>query len=337
VECFRFHQLNFELTPDEQSIFVSGMVEDKMTGEPIEGATVEATNCVDVAEDVTDLDGAYAIELSFAPNCTTWVCASAEGYNMACDSVWVPKGDTALIDFQLRRTPNSRLLLYYGNGGWDDGTNYTHLAEFFEEEFGLIVDYTDQWPGEFDWTSTYKLIVLLAPGHDSGDDLMVDGFTWQQKAELDSYLQQGGFLVVLSDATSFTGQAVENDLLADLPVDLQFGVNGGNFTDGFGDQITSHCLTTNVFTYSAIDVNDDWTDVDDPNGMADPGALILQNASGPGADLPMYMADVPSHGNGLVIILGDVHGLSDATYGPADFNWPGDNEWVARNWILCDP
>ena len=66
--------------------------------------------------------------------------------------------------------------------------------------------------------------------------------------------------------------------------------------------------------------------------------LIIQNAgSGQCPDCAMYAADIPSHGNGLVMVLGDLDGLSDATYGPADFNWPGDNEWVARNWIDCDP
>jgi hypothetical protein len=359
IECFGSYQQNFELYPDCDLVWVSGHVEDKMTGLFIEDAEVWAENCVDYATDFTDPDGWFGLELDFDPTCTTWVCAGrwqwvgpemddfALEYNISCDSVNIPKCSEALIDFQLHQTPKSRVLLYYGNGGWDDGTNYNELARFFAEEWGLIVDYTDQWPDEFDWTLKYKLIVMLGPGHDTflrdGDetDLSTDGFTIGQKAFLDKYLQEQGWLVILSDATSYTGQGVENDLLGTLPVELLF--NGGDFTSGFGDQLHTvtdleQCLLTNVWTLSAIDAADNWTDVWSDPLLADPGDLVDQNAgSAEGPNETMYAADIPSHGNGLVLILGDLHGLSDATYGPGDFNWPGDNEWVAFNWIACDP
>jgi hypothetical protein len=216
---------------------------------------------------------------------------------------------------------------------------YNDLEDLFDGWY--YVDYTDEWPTQLDWTTSYKLVVLLAPGHDSGDDLAVDGFTLGQKTELDSFLQQGSTLVVLSDATGFTGHGVENDLLEALSVDLAF--NGSNYSSGHGDQSPQpdECLVQNVRVYSAIDAatppNDGWTDITSPGGTADPGVLITQNLGSsqcPGC--AMYAADIPPHGNGMVIILGDLHGLSDGAY-MSDFNWPADNENVARNWIFCDP
>jgi hypothetical protein len=235
-------------------------------------------------------------------------------------------------------TPKGRVLLYYGNGGvgapTGDPVAYNTLADLFEK-LGYYVDYTNMWPSQFGWTTRYKLIVLLAPGHDSGDRLAGDGFSIGQKVDLDSFLQQDGTLAIMSDATSFTGQDVENDLLKGLPVDLKF--NGGNFTSGHGDQITANCLTTNLGVYSALDAANNWTDVASPGGTASPGTLIKQNASSTqGANLPMYMADVPSHGNGMVIILGDLHGLSDDAH-MGSFNWPADNERIPYNWVSCDP
>jgi hypothetical protein len=359
---------NFELYPECDTVWVFGYVEDKMTGKYINGATVMAANCVDDDTDVTHFggpwwvnpqyyhDGYYELELDFDPDCTTWVWASAKDYNSSYDSVFIPICDTAAMDFQLRQTPKAKVLLYYGNGGVGDPTlgstdpiSYTHLAAYFEN-LGKTVVYTDVWPTQFDWTTKYELIVLLGPGHDTfsvtapyTESLAVNGFTWGQKAELDSFLQQDGKLVILSDATSFTGQDVENDLLNDLPVDLSFDQR--DLQDGHGDQIVEpntaawpKCLTNQVQVYSTADsaLPDNWTDVT-ANASSVPGNLILQNHSATyGADQPMYAADIPSHGNGWVIILGDMHGLSDGAW-MSDWNWSADNEDVARNWLLCDP
>jgi hypothetical protein len=303
------------------------------------------------------------MELDFTPDYVTWVGANKEvevnpgqwelEYNGFMDSVFIPCGDTAWIDFQLHQTPKSRVLLYYGNGGWDDGTNFDELKEMYED-FGYIVDYTDEWPDEFDWTLKYELIILLGPGHDTWvwdpvtstgpEDLIVDGFTIGQKADLDAYLQQHGKLVILCDASSFTGDDVENDLLLWLPVEMQFGDNDddtppsvqGDWTSGHGDQVTADCLTGNVATYSALDAADNWTDVRADPVTGDPGHLILQNpGSGQCPLCPMYAADIPSHGNGLVAILGDLHGLTDGAHMAEPYNWSADNEWVAINWLTC--
>jgi len=134
---------------------------------------------------------------------------------------------------------------------------------------------------------------------------------------------------------------VENELLAELPVDLRF--DAASYTSGHGDQIAAaQCLVANMQVYSALDVRDNWTSVTSPGGTAAvPGAvggiLIKQNAgSASGANQEMYMADVPSHGNGWVAILGDLHGLSDGGW-MSDFNWSADNEWIPFNWIDCAP
>jgi hypothetical protein len=303
-----------------------------MTGEPLEDAEVYAFNCEGYAETLTNPDGSYGLVLPYDPNCTTNVFAGAEGYNPATDTVSILEcGDFATISFQLHQTPKSRVLLYYGNGGWDNGDDYNELAGLFED-LGYYVDYTGDWPTAFDWTLKYELIVLLGPGH-ANEDLGVNGFTIGQKADLDRYLQQEGKLVILSDATSVTGVGVENDLLNALPVDLQF--DAANFTSGHGDQITANCLTGNIQVYSARDAGDNWTSVSGSELGAVPGDLIHQNpgsTSGPGQE--MYAMDVPSHGNGWVAILGDLHGLTDASY-MSDFNWSADNEWIPLNWIVC--
>jgi hypothetical protein len=210
------------------------------------------------------------------------------------------------------------------------------------------VDYTATWPTAFDWTLKYELIVLLGPGHDTYNDatdsenLSVNGFTWGQIASLDEYLQQEGKLVILSDAVTFTGQDVENDLLSKLPLDGLAFVEAG-YTGGHGDQIVeataggwTKCLTNFMQVYSALDVRDNWTNVL-WNVTTVPGDLILQNAgSTQGAGLAMYAADVPSHGHGWVAILGDMHGLSDGAW-MSMFNWSADNEWIPFNWIDCAP
>lgn len=335
--CGETMQQNFELEPLEALIHISGVVEEKITGDPIAGATVQAVNDVDSVMTTTELDGSYTLTLDFDPEHTTTVIASIDGYNPSADSVFIPKNDSARIDFQLHQTPKSRVLLYYGNGGVgpDDeagpDTDYFRLQDFYES-LGFIVDYTDVFPRSADWTS-YKLVVLLGPGHDSGDSLPQDEFTIGQKADLDNFLQQGGHLVVLSDHTGFTGQAVENDLLADLPIDLAF--NSNSWSDGLGDQITDDCLTNDVGTIDA----DQWTDVTSPNGTAVPGALVLQNASAnPATNCPncaIIFSDVPSHGAGRVTIVGDMNFGDDAT-NLNDFNWSANNEEFLFNMVACD-
>jgi hypothetical protein len=325
---------NFELYPECDTISVDGWVYDKMTGEPIAGATVTAFNDRGFDTASTSASGYYFIELAFDPDNVTKVIAGVEGYTPHEESMYIPKCGHAYQTFQLHQTPETRVLLYWGNGGIPPAIeSYTELQNLFTG-MGYIVDYTSVWPTQFDWTLKYKLIVLLVPGYQSGDNLAVDEFTIGQKADLDRYLQGNGSLVIISDGDDLP--TVENDLLTDLPVDMQFWTGAGStFIDGFGDNIPGACATTSMAVYAAIDTLDNWR-VAGSVGPAYTTGLVYQNGSGPGADLPMYAEDVPSHGNGVVRILGDMDGLSDAAYmGP--FNWPGDNEWVPLNWIFCDP
>jgi hypothetical protein len=341
--------INPELDPVCEFVTVSGTVEDKMTGLPLAGATIWANGEISDTSEISGTVAIYELVVPFDPDNPIVVTAGAVGYNPAADSVTIPEcGGEAMISFQLHQTPHSRVLLYYGNGGLGEGQMgiaHNELAAMYED-LGFIVDYTDDWPDEFDWTLKYELIVLLGPGHDSGEDPLVDNFTIGQKADLDEYLQQHGKLVILSDSTAWTGHEVENDLLNWLPVDLNFGdpAFANAFISGHGDQVTAHCLTTNVATYSAIDAGDDWTDVWSPAGTASyppsaDGVLIRQNpGSGQGPLEEMYMVDIPSHGNGWVAILGDIDGLADAAEDapdPPNWNYPADNEWVALNWLMC--
>jgi hypothetical protein len=335
---------NFELYPECDTISVDGWVYDKMTGEPIEDAYVYAFNDMGFGDDFTNANGYYFIELPFDPDNITKVIAGAEGYTPHEESMYIPKCGYAYQTFQLHQTPKSRVLLYHGNGGVSPADEAGALTDYYTlqslyQSLGFIVDYTDVWPTEFDWTLKYKLIVLLAPGHDSGDDLNVDGFTIGQKADLDRYLEQSGVLVVLTDHSGFTGQAVENDLLNDLPVELQF--NSNSWADGLGNQIVDPvgCQTAGVAVFDT----DQWTDILDDTAVDDtwfPGDLILQNASAdPVTNCPncvMYAADYPSHGNGEVKVVGDLNFVDDASvlFG---FNWHADNEEIPFNWLICDP
>jgi hypothetical protein len=350
--------INPELVSTCTTVTVEGTVEDKMTGEFIVGATVKAqVGAGTIHETTTGMGGAYSFTLPFDPNSVIKVWAYKMvgpdyEYNASHDTVYIPKcGGEAQLTFQLHQTPKSRVLLYYGNGGVGapagDPVAFNKLAAYLDE-LGYIVDYTATWPTAFDWTLKYELIVLLGPGHDTYNDatdsenLSVNGFTWGQIASLDEYLQQEGKLVILSDAVTFTGQDVENDLLSKLPLDGLAFVEAG-YTGGHGDQIVeataggwTKCLTNFMQVYSALDVRDNWTNVL-WNVTTVPGDLILQNAgSTQGAGLAMYAADVPSHGHGWVAILGDMHGLSDGAW-MSMFNWSADNEWIPFNWIDCAP
>jgi hypothetical protein len=340
--------VNFELVPECTDVTIEGTVEDKMTGEYIEGATVQAfRNGEPVSDPVpTDEFGTYTLVIPFDPDKATVVTASAADYRPAADTVYIPEcGGSAVISFQLHQTPKAKALLYYGNGGIGGPTDvisYTHLAARLED-LGKTVVYTDVWPTQFDWTLKYELIVLLGPGHDTfsvtapyTEDLIVDGFTIGQKADLDFFLQQDGKLVILSDATSFTGVDVENDLLNALPVSLLFDL--ADYSSGHGDQITAdQCWVAQMQTYSALGAADNWTSIQATVLGAVPGDMILQNAGSTfGPNEEMYGVDVPSHGNGWVAILGDMHGLSDAAW-MSNWNWSGDNEWVPFNWLACPP
>jgi hypothetical protein len=341
VECDD-QVVNFQLEVCSE-IFVIGTVWDNETGLPIEGAEVTAFNCVDDASDLTDEFGNYSIgPLDYDDACTTWVTAMAEGYNPMADSEWINCGDTGLIDFQLHSTPMSRILLYYGNMGDDEG--YNDAAALFEY-MGYIVDYTDVWPTDPD-LEEYKVIFALGPGNaNTPQDHADTFFTVGQKAQLDLFLRNGGRLVIMAEAGQ--GVTTENDLIAWLN-DLDFAFEddttniANSIANAHSDDITADQLTVGVATLDF----DTATDLALFAG-ADPGVL----AELPGGE-DMLAADVMPgiarlSGPGFagdVVLIGDLDWMDDGSFmGDVQFDpitgdpsyvwpdWPADNENLLFN------
>jgi hypothetical protein len=257
--------VNFQL-PVCMEVWVSGVVWDNETGDPIEGAEVTATNSEGNATATTAADGSYTVgPLPYDPNDATWVTATAEGYNPMTDSLWIPCGDTAGVDFQLHSSPMSRILLYYGNDGnapdvtppdpgptaWVTPHNY-YAAQAMFQYMGYIVDYTADWPAD-PLLDQYKVIFLLGPGNHNPiyDDHPDSWFTPGQVAGIDLFLRHGGRLVIMTDADE--GLSAENTLIGALN-DLDFAfedntTNWSNWIDNaLSDQITADQLTYGVST-----------------------------------------------------------------------------------------
>jgi hypothetical protein len=214
--------VNPELVPECETIFVYGWVEDKETGLAIAGADVYAENYMGFDAATTDEYGSYNLELPYDPDGATIVSAWAEGYNGATDSVYIPAcGDWADITFQLHQMPDSRILLYWGNGGAepDVDATYDELAAMYDAYY--IVEYTDTWPSDPD-LSSYHMVVLLLPGLQS--DLFPDnGFTEAQAAQMGLLIADGGRVVLITDddaAFSPNDFEVQNDLLDRLGIGI---------------------------------------------------------------------------------------------------------------------
>jgi hypothetical protein len=327
--------VNFEMHGCD-TVSVSGWVEDKETGLPIDGGVVEALNCVDWATSPI-VAGFYSIDdLAFDPDCTTWVFAWKEGYNGAADSVFIPCGDEALISFQLHQTPMMQIMLYYGNGSSDDGTGYNSAATLFES-LGYIVDYTDDWPTDPD-LEEYKVIFLLGPGNDNGDPAS-DDFTPGQIAQLDLFLRNGGRLVVMTDGAGATVPDVENKLLAALN-DLQLA-----FVDptvAIADALANDIDPTDQLM-GGVATLDFGTAVEVGTFSGDPGDL----AALPAGDVIVAADTMPGVTRlgaagfaGDVVAIGDLDWMDDGSFmgditedGYVWPDWPADNENLLLNII----
>jgi len=227
---------NFELDK-ECNVTITGYVEDKETGEWINGAVVSATTfgATTPVTTTTAGDGAYTLAVPFTPDEPVIVSVTAPFYNPAVDTVYMPACDTtAQISFQLHDTPMKQILMYYGNCGespypkpgeagaptaWITEHNF-YTAETVMEYFGYDVQYTNDWPTDPD-LEEYKVIFLLGPGDEcseAGVDNPNDYFTVGQIAQLDLFLRNGGRLVVTTDVTDTGLVAVEaeNNLLQAL-------------------------------------------------------------------------------------------------------------------------
>jgi hypothetical protein len=239
--CYDY-KLNFELGRT-CTVAITGTVEDKETGLPIQGITVNAASEAGPGTtDLTDADGNYEIlDVPFDPDSPVIVTVTDSGlgaslgYNPATDTVYLPEcGTSAAISFQLHQTPKSRILLYYGNGGEPpdltphpetlDYTEWFTPHQYFAAKalftyFGYHVDYTNSWPTDPD-LEEYKVIFLLGPGNESvPPDPESDMFTPGQVSQLDLFLRNGGRLVVMSDISGTQATApisVENRLLGQL-------------------------------------------------------------------------------------------------------------------------
>jgi hypothetical protein len=351
--------VNFQVIMCDE-IWVMGTVWDNETGLPIAGAKVTATNEEGVADGDTDANGVYTVgPLPYDPNNTTWVIATAEGYNPMADSLWINCGDTARIDFQLHTSPMSRILLYHGNKGDNEG--YTDARDMFLY-MGYLVDYTNVWPTDPD-LEEYKVIFLLGPGNtNSPQDHAGTFFTPGQLVQLDLFLRHGGRLVIMAEA----GQAVttENTLVGALnDLDFEFrdaaaGI-GRTVANALADQITPDQLTLGVATLNFGTATDLMLYPGAAPGLlaelpgthaTDPGADMLAADTLPGITrLPGYHAVTNRHPGfaGDVVLIGDLDWMDDGSsmcvvqYDPMDPtkvvyfwpDWPADNENLLLNII----
>jgi hypothetical protein len=349
VECDD-QVFNFELSATCQYVTVSGTVEDKETGNWIQGATVTATNAEGAITDTTDADGAYEITaLPFDADDVNIVSVVATGYNPAVDSVYIPAcGGTANISFQLHQTPMKRILLYWGNGAQAvAGTDYDSAEAVFEY-FGYQVDYQSTWPTDPD-LEEYKVIFLLGPGNANGDPAS-DNFTPGQVAQLDLFLRNGGRLVVMTEAGAAV--SVENNLVSALN-GLQLAFNAASIAGALANDITADQLTTGVGTLDLDTATDIGTATGVPGVLAElpathgtnPGADMLAADTMPGITrLPGYNPTTnPNPGfAGDVVLIGDLDWMDDASFmgtitysqGEPSYvwpNWPADNENLLLN------
>ncbi len=327
--------VNFELYPLCDTVDVFGWVTDKETGLPIADASVSAVNLMGSGTATTDAGGYYDIELAFDSGATTWVTTWAEGYNGATDSVFIPICDTAQVDFELYQTTKSRILLYYGNGGEDEG--YADAAALFES-LGYLVNYTTDWPDDPD-LEEYKVIFLLGPGNANGDPAN-NNFTPGQLAQLDPFLWGGGRLVVMTEAGATV--SVENALLNALTgADVQFVA--GTINTALADDITTDQVTGDV---TMLDF-DTATSINVGVGAV-PGELGALGTSHPDAGAIILATDTPTgvsrlSANGFagdVVLIGDLNWMDDASFmgyvtigGYVWPDWPADNENLLLNII----
>ena len=326
---------NFALAPLCATVDVHGWVTDKETGLPIADASVSAVNTVGFGTATTDVNGYYDIELAFDLDAATWVTARSEGYSGTMDSVFIPTCSDARVDFDLHQTTKSHILLYYGNGGEDEG--YANAVALFES-LGYLVDYTADWSDD-PALEKYKIIFLLGPGNANSDPTN-DDFKPGQIGQLDLFLQGGGRLVVMTEAGATV--SAENALLSALTgFDVQFAAM--SIATALADDITTDQITGDVATLDF----DTATSINVGVGAA-PGELGALSTSHPDAGAIILAVDTPTGVSRLstygfagdVVTIGDLNWMDDASFigyvtvgGYVWPDWPADNENLLLNII----
>ncbi len=347
--------INPEMDPDCEDVSLTVYIEDKETGDPIvlddledltattsAGAGVVASTAVAGEYEVTDIE--------WDPDSPVIVSVAVEGYNVSIDTVYIPVcGGSGTLTFQLHQTPMSRILLYYGNDGDNEG--YTDAEALFKY-LGFIVDYDDDWPTDPD-LEEYKVIFLLGPGNDVADEDPTQYFTPGQIAQLDLFMRNGGRLVIMSDAGEQAD--VENDLIDALnDFDVQF-VDSSTVTGALADDLdpddqllggaTPDVNTLDFNTAMSITVETD----------ADPGYIARVDAPHPQDGATICAADTmpgitrlaTADFAGDVVLIGDMDWMDDASFmGTITWNasdptdpdyvwpdWPADNENLLLNII----
>lgn len=213
----------------------------------------------------------------------------------------------------------AKALIYYGNNGLPPqgagvSGNYDDLKQIWEQQ-GHTVDYTDQWPADL---SDHTTIVLVAPG--------IFGevsFDSTQKAQLNTFLADGGRLVVVGDNSTVLGAATIQDLLTDLDIEI---VKNNDDINAF---VTTDWIQNDFLT---VGVNQVF--------MARMSTLGFQdglNNDYPVKGLVIYQGDpiisVQRHRDsdgrpgGEVVVIGDVQILDDRSISTTD----SDNDKLAAN------
>jgi hypothetical protein len=351
VECDD-QVVNFELDPLCDDIWVQGAVYDKETGLPLVDETGVFTVTVSAANNApsfdsatTDANGKYSLDLTFAQDVTE-VTAEAHGYYPHTTSLFIPKCITATVDFELHCIPESRVLMYYGNGGADkDEVNDPHYFELAARYAAMpnpttgdpyIVDYTDEWPSDPD-LACYRMVVLLVPGLAS-DELPDNGFTEAQVSQMGLLIARGGRVILISDDDTAFGDglgfaagdyAVQMDLLDRLGIGIDFDDDFEPETtydediaeDAYGNEFTQQHLEGDGFTELSLD--------DDAFQLYDSGAdgeIVIAGDKVGDPNVPDLACAKTGHD---VIVIGDDEVLADTKLSGG---WP-ENETFADELI----
>jgi len=249
-----------------------------------------------------------------------------EQLSATTDPICVNTGD----DF----TPH--VLIYYGNGGADPGSQGSGLADFNQlkahyDAAGYSTDYTDVFPADL---SPYKLIILVAPGIDL--DNGTHYFTAAQVSAFQSFMLSPlkGRLVVMGDHSGIFGINTVNNLLGALGVGITQNADAVTsdgdscpyITDITADQITTGVSGLDLSATSSLNLT----------GTAK-SLVRLQSGwtcgSGTGGETVIavdQIAGAPSRPGSDVVVIGDTQGIDD--YALSDPQGDG----IADNLVFAD-
>ncbi|WP_255170997.1 S8 family serine peptidase [Natrononativus amylolyticus] len=125
---------------------VVGTVYADDTGDPIENATVELEANNETYADVTDDDGAYALE--GVPAGEYEITVTADGYEDQTDTVEVPEGDTVTQDFWLDAETESGAISGEVTAS-DDGAPVENVTIVAENDVGEVYEATTDADGAY--------------------------------------------------------------------------------------------------------------------------------------------------------------------------------------------